>query len=700
MTTQTTGRGGRGGPSSRSGQSSTGQSGQSSRVQGARVHENEDRDYGHGLRAAARKSLGLGLVATATEWALVDWLPHATAVLPATAVGAATISLGALGAAQIARRRGEAIDLIRDSLAELIKARSPITLRRARWRALRLHMLDLQYGPEIIGDIDPALRHEVQQWVNHKLGEPYAAAWDYSRNRVKFTLIPERDRRHDDETPEAEASEQQGAIETRGNEVVKASLGAGASVDVDYDADGSALSFTIDYPTTRRDISAKFRTSVLTEINLKIPGGPWRARWDFENNRVYVERATPLPRMARFPLGDDLQFSRRGQLLCAITEDGPLVWNTDQNTGTPHGLISGATGAGKTVLMRAIALGALRADWRVLAIDPKETDWIGMEDWPGFEAVALVEHQWVLVVDAVYAEMMRRLRLVRRAKRAKRAMPVFEPILLIVDEMIDFYQRLASLWSAMKAADDSLKGTLHPAWIKLLLLGVKARAADIHLLFGSQRPDVEFISGALREQMKFRGTMNALDQAGAKMMWENHASLAIDLPSIKGRALISDSLGRPVEAQVLWVPDPGRVAELGAEDLAFLEAARPAEHDRKPLLVLPPYDDEDDDEDDEDDDEITASMTAVPEQQPRETASVPDVDAVRQAAAAIPAIELEADMRVLLPDADGNETIAKLVDVDIDEEEDVVHLDYIVESSGRGHEQTVGRNDMIPVLFD
>src|SRR3712207_7003601 len=38
---------------------------------------------------------------------------------------------------------------------------------------------------------------------------------------------------------------------------------------------------------------------------------------------------------------------------------------------------------------------------------------------------------------------------------------------------------------------------------------------------------------SMRDQMRFRASLMALDQQGSRMMWEKHAHLAVDLPNIK-----------------------------------------------------------------------------------------------------------------------------------------------------------------------
>src|SRR5206468_1114973 len=111
---------------------------------------------------------------------------------------------------------------------------------------------------------------------------------------------------------------------------------------------------------------------------------------------------------------------------------------------------------------------------------------------------------------------------------ARQVPPAFEPVLLVVDEFIDFKERLDMLWAKMKSEDKGLKGAEHPVLTRLRLLGVKARSIDIHLLFGSQRPDVKFISGPMRDQMRFRASLMALDQHGSQMTWERYAHLAVD----------------------------------------------------------------------------------------------------------------------------------------------------------------------------
>jgi hypothetical protein len=183
----------------------------------------------------------------------------------------------------------------------------------------------------------------------------------------------------------------------------------------------------------------------------------------------------------------------------------------------------------------------------------------------------------------------------------------------------------------------------------------------------------------------------ALDKSGSQMVWERYAHLAADLPNIKGRSLITDALGRPVETQAFWVPDPGDYEELTEEERAFIDEltrlAGDGIEDRLPLVMLP------EDQDDDEDDDPFAAMFGSSGGAPSRMVPLPqdggddqdcaddDRDPEKPAAEPVAARDLEPAMRIVV-EVDGRSVNAEVVNADDDPNDPGrVVVEYVTEEN-------------------
>lgn len=192
----------------------------------------------------------------------------------------------------------------------------------------------------------------------------------------------------------------------------------------------------------------------------------------------------------------------------------------------PHSLVAGATGSGKSVLIQAILLDIAATNLKELAqiilIDPKMgVDYAALEDLPHMrEAIITTKERAAEVLEALVEEMESRYRIFAQARardlatfNAKAALDARLPmVFLIHDEFADWM------------LDDAYKGAVSAA---VQRLGVKARAAGIHLIFAAQRPDKDVMPMQLRENLGNRLILKvaseatskiALDRPGAEML--------------------------------------------------------------------------------------------------------------------------------------------------------------------------------------
>ncbi|CAM4400520.1 FtsK domain-containing protein [Comamonas aquatilis] len=182
----------------------------------------------------------------------------------------------------------------------------------------------------------------------------------------------------------------------------------------------------------------------------------------------------------------------------------------------PHSLVAGATGSGKSVLIQALILDIAATNPKDLAqlilIDPKMgVDYAPLADLPHMrDEIITTKEKASEVLDTLVQEMEDRYRAFVKARA--RDLPTYNSkvspeerlpmVFLIHDEFADWM------------LDDAYKGAVGAA---VQRLGVKARAAGIHLIFAAQRPDKDVMPMQLRENLGNRLILKVSSEATSKI---------------------------------------------------------------------------------------------------------------------------------------------------------------------------------------
>jgi DNA segregation ATPase FtsK/SpoIIIE, S-DNA-T family len=182
----------------------------------------------------------------------------------------------------------------------------------------------------------------------------------------------------------------------------------------------------------------------------------------------------------------------------------------------PHSLVAGATGSGKSVLIQALLLDIAATNSPALAkialIDPKMgVDYSALEALPHMrEPIVTTRERATQLLDELVEEMESRYR--RFAAARSRDLPTYNskaaledrlPMLFVVhDEFADWM------------LEDGYKQAVGSA---VQRLGVKARAAGIHLIFAAQRPDKDVMPMQLRENLGNRLILKVASEATSKI---------------------------------------------------------------------------------------------------------------------------------------------------------------------------------------
>lgn len=295
------------------------------------------------------------------------------------------------------------------------------------------------------------------------------------------------------------------------------------------------------------------RKQILMQLRSTLPKGDFNTFADPHEQKIRFFRSKPLPTVTAPPAQRARLIKTNEDYLklkipYGIGADNQIAeWKPSKDA---HLLITGATGAGKTIFMHTIVQGLCQAGARVWIVDGKYIEFKGYRDYPNVELLAqTIEHQ-VRVVKMVNEIMWERYTLVRDNKVS---IAELEPIFLVIDEVKTFLLQAEYLYE-----DHKVKGM--PSKSKVLKwlseIGSLARTAKIHMVFGLQRPDADILgSGEFRDNFTARVSLGQLNSSHSSIMMWNNPAIGVQVPKIPGRA-ISYVDGVPGQIQVPFCANP------------------------------------------------------------------------------------------------------------------------------------------------
>ena len=187
-------------------------------------------------------------------------------------------------------------------------------------------------------------------------------------------------------------------------------------------------------------------------------------------------------------------------LVGAREDDGQLLILAPGGRHAPHSLVAGSTGSGKSVLMQNILLGIAATNTpkqaEVVLIDPKQgVDYFQFEEMPHLEGGVITDDQQAIArLQNLVVEM---------DSRYKRFKAVRANNITSYNKKVEVSERMPTIWlihdefaewMMVDAYKDAVSTTVQR-------LGVKARAAGIHLIFAAQRPDANVMPMQLRANL-------------------------------------------------------------------------------------------------------------------------------------------------------------------------------------------------------
>ncbi|MGH6910438.1 MAG: DNA translocase FtsK, partial [Phenylobacterium sp.] len=218
-----------------------------------------------------------------------------------------------------------------------------------------------------------------------------------------------------------------------------------------------------------------------------------------------------------------------GRLAVPLGENqlGEVVELDFSSANSPHLLIGGMTGSGKSEALNTILRGLTRLygpdQLRLVLVDPKQTELAPFEDSPHLLGpIGYFDEDAVVCLDAAVAEMEDRYSRFRAAGQGVRDLPTYNakvaeserlPWHLIV---LDEYADLITEPEVRRKVEGAVKR-----------ISQKARACGIHLIIATQKPSAENISTTIRSNLpaqlalRCRGVVESrvvMDEAGAETL--------------------------------------------------------------------------------------------------------------------------------------------------------------------------------------
>jgi hypothetical protein len=306
----------------------------------------------------------------------------------------------------------------------------------------------------------------------------------------------------------------------------------------------------------------------------------WEYSWESSQNRVLCQPVPFIKAEANykfpelgpwnlFPLGIGLGGKE-------------VVWDV---TKAPHCLVAGTTGSGKSVTQSTILLHALQSpEWRILLVDPKRVELSVYRPHPSVLKVATELEESLSLIENLENEMQSRYKIMteKSVNNFRKLKEIPPAILLMVDETFQLLSP-TGIKSEEGKEQDEMKARIGILLSSIARLG---RAAGVHMVLATQRPDAKVLPGELKANLDARIAQGRMDTIPSMMTLDSDA--ATNIPAIKGRAIFrdgqstnefqayyldSDSLPKAVELSAVIVKG-NREHLTRAKDFAVTEPAK------------------------------------------------------------------------------------------------------------------------------
>lgn len=235
-----------------------------------------------------------------------------------------------------------------------------------------------------------------------------------------------------------------------------------------------------------------------------------------------------------------------------------IIWDCSNLYGCI--LVAGAPGGGKSVVTLTILAHCFAHAfwWRVYAIDLKRVELGPLRRFMPrpVRRVATDLESSLGVLEEVQAKMERRYEMmesegfnnIRKLNNARRARSEkrLPHVMVAMDEIAELVEEQGG---KENKEEDEMRRACKKRVNSIVRLG---RAAGVHMILATQRPDAEYIPGATKSNIQARVALGGLSRTGSEMTIEDEA--ASKLPGVPGRGIWFES-GRLTEFQGFLTED-------------------------------------------------------------------------------------------------------------------------------------------------
>ena len=326
-------------------------------------------------------------------------------------------------------------------------------------------------------------------------------------------------------------------VSNKANEVkAKESIGELEKVLKDFDITGKVVQVNIGSTVTQFELEIKAGTkvskllSIQREIALALAARDVRIEAPIPGkNTIGIELPNEVNSSVSFKevLSKMPEVNEKNLLAVGLGKDimGKVKW-MEINT-TPHLLVAGATGSGKSVCVNCIITSILMRtkpdEVKLVMVDPKKVELTMYNGIPHLLAPVVTDSKKASVaLKNIVAEMERRYDVFERTKNknikgynkfceTNPEYPKMPYIVVIIDELADL------MLVAAKEVEDSI-----------MRITQMARAAGIHLIVATQRPSTDVITGVVKANIPSRisfavsssiDSRTILDSTGAEKLF-------------------------------------------------------------------------------------------------------------------------------------------------------------------------------------